>query len=67
MERCGISENTIIGRICRLTPGTQKESCYLWREAQEEPKGTVKDLKSFVEKHPECPFQKETLGFKCSF
>ena len=61
MERCGISEDTVIGQACRRIPGKGKESCYLWQEVQREPKETRDLLKSFVEKHPECPFQKKIL------
>jgi len=63
MEKCGISKDTVIGQACRRIPGAEKESCYLWREAQGEPKETIKSLKSFVERHPECPFQNETLDY----
>ena len=61
MESCGFSKDTVIGYACRRIPGKEKESCYLWREAQGESRDTINRLELFVKNHPECPFQNETL------
>jgi hypothetical protein len=63
MKECELPANTVIGQACRRIPGAEKESCYLWLEAQGEPKKTIKSVESFVERHPECPFKNETLDY----
>lgn len=63
MKECGIPEDLLIGYMCRRIPGTGKESCYLWQAAQRESAQTIGDLRTVIERHPECPFQKEVLVY----
>lgn len=56
-----MSEDMIMGNACKRIPGLGIESCYLWQEAQGETKETINAFRPMVERHPDCPLQKEIL------
>lgn len=63
MKECGISGDSVMGHICRGIPGIDIEDCYFWQAAQLESAEAISGLRAIVEKHLECPFQKEVLAY----
>lgn len=61
MKECEVPENTVLGKVCRLNPGSGKESCYLLSEVEGETGKNVGYLEPLVKRALGCPFQKDVL------